>query len=154
MNIQQKLIIDNTAIHSEGRALSGTVTGRSEYLDLLQFTNQLLFVDSLEVFTFEYNPIRQRTDSVRRKLKRCGVSIDLLAGKGYKAATYARLCRRAAKRLGEDFDLVFPLFEISSEQGRLSRGCRASPKRIASLIDYSHHNTFPNLKLIWFYPLN
>jgi len=145
-----ELLIDNTAIHSVGRAIAGTAAGRTEFSDLLQFANQLLFADKLEVSTFEYDPIRKRTDSIRRRLRGLGVSSDILSGKGYRSSTYSAICAKAAQRLGADFDLIFPLYEGHSSRGRLwpefTGKLRDHLELFYSLVLHAAHTDAPEIR--------
>jgi len=88
--------IDNTGLHSAGRALEG----RGSRLDadgLLQLATLAVFSDEITLGSFEAREIFERSTDIRANLVECGLPSDSLRITDVSEGVYKRCCERAAR---------------------------------------------------------
>jgi hypothetical protein len=102
-----KILIDNTAIHSGGRALEGNAHSEEDLLNLLELGTALVFSDQILISGFEAPDVAARTLAIRAQLDSLGVPVRAVAIRDYDDADYRSACDAAGQDLREELPVVF-----------------------------------------------
>lgn len=105
--VRMPIWIDNTGLHSVGRALDSIARGPVDVDGLLQFATLLIFSDRIQISEYEANEIARTTREYCHGLFSLGVSADSLVISPITSDNYWAACLEAAEICAEQLPFTF-----------------------------------------------